>query len=223
MIVVPEISASTTVWSQDAVDPVALARRWRAQGASSFVLSDPLAAAEGWDRIQQLAEVPAAVDVPVYLNAGLADSKSLDRVGRLGFAGFVLPASVLGDPALVRWGLDMVGARLAVELQIEGDRVIVPGREQSTTLPVVDAAGDLARLGVEQIFIRDLGGAELPFNLLRLLCDSVHIQFAFAGSVRSAADIALLSSLHLPNLRAVLVGPELLDGGLDFSDAAHAA
>lgn len=224
MIVVPQIAfRATQVALGEELPPVRVVRDLVALGAEEVSVLD-LDGTLANDILPQWLEALVAVaGVPLRYDGRLCEGSRIERLARAGLGSIVVSQAAVFDPVLLRWALDLHGARLLVEVQVDGEYAFdAPpaafGRE------LVDLVADLHFQGVRRIVYRDVTTGELPLQRLLELADRLPgLRLSFQGAVRDVAAIAELAMVG-PSIEAVLVDAErVLDGRLDLADAMRAA
>jgi phosphoribosylformimino-5-aminoimidazole carboxamide ribotide isomerase len=208
-------------------DPAGFAARLAAQGAPALSVTDLDAVRAGAPfHLGLAAEIARAAGVEVGYRGGLVTPSDVERALDAGLGPLVLDTAAFGDPAVLRFAVDLLGPRLAVALDAEGDAVRLPFGDAGP-LPLVDAAAELAYRGVSDLVYTDLAraGTLTGPNLsgVAALCDAVGVGVTCAGGVRNVADIRALAGLGHANLRAVMLATALHEGRLDLIDALAAA
>src|SRR5687767_6253284 len=95
-------------------DPVAVARRWEAEGAARIHVVDLDGARDGAPaNLELIAALCAAVDVPVQLGGGLRDAETIRRVLEAGVERAIV-GTVATDPERARPLIDAFGEQLAI-------------------------------------------------------------------------------------------------------------
>jgi phosphoribosylformimino-5-aminoimidazole carboxamide ribonucleotide (ProFAR) isomerase len=219
VIVMPQISVTADRVVFGDGDAVSIARTLVAQGARAVQVRDVdgrLAAAPG--QATWLGELVDQAEVPVQLDAALFDPSAIERVARIGLATIVVAQVAAFDPALLRWAMDLLGHRLVVELQVDGQYLFDPPRA-GYALELIEAARRLKFQGVRHVLFRDVTGVELPLQRLRELTVDVGMGVTFAGLVRSLDDLRELTVIDSSNLLAVVVGEPIYDGRIRLADA----
>jgi phosphoribosylformimino-5-aminoimidazole carboxamide ribotide isomerase len=189
-------------------DPVELARRLAAAGATRIHLVDLDGARTGSVRPELVREIVAAAgDVPVQASGGirsLADARLLLEAG----AGrVVVGTAAFPDPA--PWA-EALGDRLVVALDVKDGRIRTAGWTAEAGLELAEAIRLCLHAGVGRVLCtaidRDgtLAGPDL--ELVRLVAASGLRVLAAAG-VRSPADVAELADA---GAEAAVVGRALL-------------
>jgi phosphoribosylformimino-5-aminoimidazole carboxamide ribonucleotide (ProFAR) isomerase len=224
MIVVPQIAFhATEVAMGEALPPIRLVRDLVARGASEVALLD-LDGTLADDVLPQWLEALVAVaGVPVRFDGRIHDGARIERLSRAGLASVTVDQAAVFDPLLLRWATDVFGAKLVVEVQVDGEYVFdAPpaafGRE------LVDVLADLHFQGARRLLYRDITGEHLPLLRLLELADRLPgLTLTYQGPVRGVDDVAELAMVG-PALAAVLVDSKLvLDGALDLRAANRAA
>ena len=224
MIVVPQVAfRASQVALGEELPPVRIVRELVARGATEVGLLD-LDGTLADDVLPQWTEAIVAVaGVPLRMDGRIHQGTRIERFARAGFASVVVDQTAVFDPVVLRWALDVFGARLVVEVLVDGEYVFDPppaafGRE------LVDVVGDLHFQGVRRLLYRDVTGQAVPLQRLLELRDRIPgATMTVASRVRDVDDIAELARLGA-SVEAVLVDAELVrDGSLDLGDANRAA
>ena len=193
-----------------AADPVALARRWVAAGATRVHLVDLDGARSGRVRPEIVGAVARAVS-PALLQAS-GGIRSLDDASALLAAGadrVIVGTAAWPDPA--RWA-EALGGQLVVALDVRDGTVRAAGWTEESGLAVGEAVDRCLAAGVERVLVtaieRDgtLAGPDL--TLVELVA-ARGLKVLAAGGVRSVADVAALARV---GAEAAVVGRALLAG-----------
>jgi phosphoribosylformimino-5-aminoimidazole carboxamide ribotide isomerase len=188
-----------------AADPVALARRWAAEGAARIHLVDLDGARRGGVRPELVRAVADAAGLPVQASGGI---RSLDDARRLLDAGadrVVVGTAAWPDPA--PW-LEL-GDELVLALDVRDGVVRSAGWTESTGLSFADA---LERAAGARVLVTaiDRDGTLAGPDLELVERAAAHgLRVLAAGGVRSPADVAALAHA---GAEAAIVGRALLRG-----------
>lgn len=205
-------------------DPVAQGRAFVQAGAPWLHVVD-LDAARTGDPANRavVAEIAAAVDVPVQTGGGvrsLADACSLFEAG---VARVVLGTAAVADPGLV----DAVAAhgRVAVGLDVRGREVAVHGWTEGSGLLLAEALEVFADRGAEAFVItqieRDgtLDGPDL--DLYREALGATDLDVVVSGGIGAPVHLDQVAGLAVGARRpaGVIVGRALYEGTVEVADA----
>lgn len=206
-------------------DPMTTALVWQEAGAPMLHVVDLDAAfGRGFNR-ELVADLVAALDVPVELSGGIRDDASLDAALLTGAARVNLGTAALEDPDWVRAAIARAGERVAVGLDARGTRLAArgwtsDGGDLYETLARLDAAG-CARYVVTDV-TRD-GTLEGPnLDLLRDVCARTDRPVVASGGVSSLEDLRSLAELEPLGVEGVIVGKALYAGRFRVEDALEA-
>lgn len=196
-------------------DPVAVARRWTAEGARWLHVVDLDGAFAGHpvhlDLVRTIAD-PADVRVQVGggfrtvedIEAGLAAGASRVIVGTSGIA--------LGATLAARFG-----TRLAVSLDVKDGRVAVQGWTEVTSFDPIAVGRTLASQGVARFILtnvtRDGTLAGPDVDGVRAFTRAVGVPVIAAGGISSNDDVIALAA---NGVEGVIVGRALYDGRVDL-------
>ncbi len=206
-------------------DPVAAALAWQSAGARWVHLVDLDAAFGRGSNAALLARVVAALGISVELSGGIRDGATLRAALATGCARVNVGTAALERPAWVRAAIAEYGERIAVGLDVKGDRLAArgwtrDGGELFETLARLDADGcpryvvtDVSRDGT-------LTGPNL--DLLRAVCARTGAPVIASGGVSSLADLRAIGSLVEVGVEGAIIGKALYAGAFTLQEALQA-
>jgi phosphoribosylformimino-5-aminoimidazole carboxamide ribotide isomerase len=205
-------------------DAVALARRFAAAGAEWLHVVDLDGARAGrWRNLEVIAQLVAATSLPVQAGGGARETGDIEAALEVGVARVVIGTAAVASPtAFERWAA-RYGDRIAVSLDVRGDRLAVQGwtAESADSLLTIalalKAAG--ARRFIHTNVSRDgtLGGVDLA-GLQGL--QPLGLPVIVAGGIAGLDDVRALRD---GGAEGAIIGRALLDGTLDLGQALRAA
>lgn len=232
MLIIPaiDLQAGRTVrllrgdFQQETVygtDPIAVARRWRDQGAELLHVVDLDGARLGRPAQLDLVRAIAAV-VPTQMGGGLRTEEDVAAVLASG-----VRRVVLGTAAL---DLDLIGAlaathgdRLVVALDTREGKVAVAGWTEASDWSLLDLAERLIAAGVRRFLHTDVerdGALTSPNYASLAALIGLGAPVIASGGVASLDHIRRLRTL---GAEAAIVGRALYEGVVDLGEAmAHA-
>ncbi len=216
-----------TVYSDDPTEP---ARQFLAEGAQWLHVVDLEGAFEGAPRnLDSVREIRDACGGALFieLGGGLRQPEDIDAAFHAG-----VDRVILGTKALEDWDyLEFLAAdlqeRLVVGLDARDGIVMVKGWVESGQLSALEAAQRCADVGVQRFIYTDISrdGNLIGPNLeaQRLFAKATPAACIASGGVATAADVAALAGLAVPNLEGVIVGKALYDGRATYPELLRAA
>lgn len=225
------LAAEETVYSDQ---PAAMAGYWSEQGASWLHVVDLDGAFQGKPvHSREIAEIVAAVSIPVEVGGGIRTRQDVESLLALGVKRVIVGTkAVEALDELEAWA-SAFGPALAVGVDARNGMVQVRGWTETTGRDAVQFASELAARGVQTLIYTDtatdgmMQGPNIP--AVAVFCKAVKADVIASGGVRSASDIRALLRLRLPNLAGAIVGkalyeqrnllPELLDAARFCDDA----
>jgi phosphoribosyl isomerase A len=206
-------------------DPLQAALAWRAAGARWIHLVDLDAAFGRGSNAPLLADVVARLDVAVELSGGIRDDTSLAAALATGCARVNIGTAALERPEWVRAVIAEYGEKIAVGLDVRGERLAArgwtrEGGDLAETLARLDADG-CARFVVTDV-TRDgtLTGPNL--GLLRQVCAGTSRPVIASGGVASLADLRAIAALAPLGVEGAIVGKALYAGEFTLEQALAA-
>jgi phosphoribosylformimino-5-aminoimidazole carboxamide ribotide isomerase len=210
------------------VDPVAVARRYEAEGAPWVHVVDLDAARTGEPaHLVTVAAVAAAISVPVQAGGGV---RSVDAAAALldaGAARIVVGTAAVEQPGLVPELCGRHPGRVALGLDVRGREVAVRGWEAGTGEDVVDVAGRFASAGVAALIVTQIsrdGTLEGPdVEGLRMVLGAVDLPLVASGGVGTLDDLRTLDALQEGGRRlaGAIVGRALYEDRFTVADAVR--
>ncbi|HXJ78501.1 MAG TPA: 1-(5-phosphoribosyl)-5-[(5-phosphoribosylamino)methylideneamino]imidazole-4-carboxamide isomerase [Candidatus Methylomirabilis sp.] len=208
-----------------AEDPVSMARRWEAAGATRLHVVDLDGAFEG--RPVQAAvvhEIIRALAIPVQVGGGLREAAQIDAVLRAGARWAIVGTRAALDPAFLSDVCQRFRDRVIVGVDASGGRVAVDGWTRRLDLEALQLVREAIRAGAAAIVYTDIArdGMETGPSLssTAAVVREASIPVFASGGVSSLDDIRDLAAV--PGLAGVVVGRALYSGAVDFSRARAA-
>jgi phosphoribosylformimino-5-aminoimidazole carboxamide ribotide isomerase len=205
-------------------DPVAMARRWQAQGARRLHLVDLDGAFAGHPENRTVVQsICMALDIPVQLGGGLRDLANIEQTLDLGVQRVILGSAAVSNPELVTEACRRFPGRICVGIDAKGGMVAVHGWGDVTDVTAVDLARRFEDAGVTAIIYTDiardgmLGGPNIEETLR--LARSVSIPVIASGGVARLDDVLRLAAHLSDGICGAITGRAIYEGTLDFAGA----
>jgi phosphoribosylformimino-5-aminoimidazole carboxamide ribotide isomerase len=213
-------------------DPTAMARQWADCGAQwlHVVNLDGALGDQGPDalNLQRLAEMRAAVALPIQFGGGLRTLDDVARALELGAARVVLGTALVQRPELAAAAVLRFGAEAIVAgLDARAGLVATHGWQHASDVHVHDLGRQLRQAGVLRAVYTDiardgmLSGVDASGSA-EMACQT-GLSVIASGGVRDLDDIHLLKSLESQGIEGVIVGQAIYSGSLDLRQAVDAA
>ena len=209
-------------------DPVARAVEMAEAGAAWIHVVDLDGARSGRpDNAPVVAEIAAAVDVPVQAGGGVRTADTAEAWFAAGVARVVLGTAALRHPALVR---ELAGShRIAVGLDARAGEVATDGWLKGSGRSVLDVARSFASDGVDAFVVTDIyrdGTLDGPdLDGLAAVLDSMSADVIASGGVGRLDDLRALAGLEGRDggrLDGVIVGTALYECRFTVAEAVAA-
>ena len=210
-------------------DPVALARRFEADGARMLHVVDldgAFADANATNR-KVAQRVIRAVRIPVQFGGGLRTREDVEQLIEQGAARVIIGTLAVKSPELLAKFVQLFGPRISVGIDARDGAVLTHGWEQGGTLSALELARRVAAVGVERIIYTDvardgmLGGVNLEQTCV--IARASGLRVTASGGVSSLADLEALRGIEEPRVDSVIVGKALYEGRFTLKEALAAA
>ncbi|HEY8514383.1 MAG TPA: 1-(5-phosphoribosyl)-5-[(5-phosphoribosylamino)methylideneamino]imidazole-4-carboxamide isomerase [Candidatus Binatia bacterium] len=211
-------------------DPVAMARRWRGEGAERLHVVDLDGAARGARAHGSvIAAICAALDIPVQVGGGLRDLDAIASVLDAGAEWAILGTAAAANPEVLDAACARFPGRIAVGIDQRDGKVAVDGWLAHSEVDAFEIARRAERAGAAAIVFTDIRrdgtghGANLDATLELARATSVPV--IVSGGVARVEDVRAARAAFDAgaNLRGVIVGRALYEGHVKLADALAAA
>ena len=214
-----------TVYSDD---PVAVAKRWKAAGATWLHVVDLNGAFEGHYRNLPLAEqIIQRSGLEIELSGGIRSKDTLAHCLAAGAKRVVLGTKACEDPAFIQEAADRHGPKIAVAIDAKAGQVVSRGWTSSTNLTPEQLIRSVQMLGVELFICTDVSrDGTLQGPNLELLSQALgigHLQIIASGGISTMQDVTRLRELEPRGLIGAIVGKALYEGQIDLKEAIEVA
>ena len=201
-------------------DPVAMARRWQAEGAKWLHIVDLDGARLGQTSEANLAavrEIIEQIGLPVQLGGGIRSAAIAQRMLALGVARVVVGTAAARNAKLAEELFAAFGEKIAVGVDARDGIVAVQGWQEHSGENAVVYAQRMAELGAKRFIFTDIArdgmleGVNLA-ALAQVAAAVPHIPVIASGGVKNIADISALLQIAAhtaPNVEGVIIGKAL--------------
>ena len=203
-------------------DPVAVARRFEAEGAPLLHLVDLDAAMGVGTNVASVRAVCESIAVPVQVGGGLRTVASIDRVLRWGAARAVLGTAAARDPEFVRRAVERFGDRIVVAVDVLNGRARIRGWLEEGP-PLEELLAALTRVGPPRLLVTavavdgTLQGPDL--DLYRRVLGLTDRPVLASGGIGSVRDLLALAEV---GVEGAVVGTALYEGRVSLPEALRA-
>lgn len=202
-------------------DPVRVARRWQAAGASWLHVVDLDGAALGQPvNVEAIERIRAATSLYIELGGGMRSLDHIEHMLALGIDRIVLGTVALTDRVLLEHALQHWGERIALGLDARDGWIAIAGWRETSRVQATALATELSALGVQRFIYTDiardgvLGGPNL--DAIREMQRATSHPLIASGGVASLADLRSLAAL---GVEGAIVGKAIYTGDVDLTVA----
>jgi phosphoribosylformimino-5-aminoimidazole carboxamide ribotide isomerase len=210
-----------TVYSSE---PVEVARRWAAAGATWLHVVDLNGAFDGAYVNLPIAErIIKHCGISVELSGGIRTRETLSSALTTGASRVVLGTKACEDPEFVQEAVRRFGTQIAVAIDAKAGRVVSRGWVSSTQLTPASLAGRVAAMGVRTLVCTDVsrdGMMDGPnLSLLGEVLAAAPVSLIASGGISSLEDLKRLKELESRGVAGAIVGKALYEGAIDLQAA----
>lgn len=216
---------SETVYGED---PVAVARRWQAEGARRLHVVDLDGAVAGRPVHRSLIEEMArSVEIPIEVGGGIRDLATIETYLAGGVRWVILGTVAMEDPSLVTEAARRFPGRVILGVDARGGMVAVQGWQRVASREAAEVAKAFEGTSLSAVIFTDIerDGTEKGVNWerTRAFARSISIPVIASGGVSGISDIRTLREMEPEGVIGVIVGKALYSGRLDLREALAVA
>ena len=208
----------TTVYD---ADPVAVALRWQAAGATRIHVVDLDGAKAGKPtQTATIAAIVKAVQVPVQLGGGLRNAESVAQAFELGISDVILGTAAVRQPNLIAELVQQYGNAITVGIDARNGVVATEGWQASSRIRATELADQMSQLGVSRIIYTDISRdgtlTEPNYGQTAALVQPDGAQIIASGGI---SRIEHLQRLAEYGIAGAIIGTALYTGHIDLAQA----
>jgi phosphoribosylformimino-5-aminoimidazole carboxamide ribotide isomerase len=203
-------------------DPPAMARRWRAAGATRIHVVDLDGSKAGAPvHLPIIQQIAVAVDVPVQLGGGIRTLASIEDAFAAGVQRVILGTAALEDPTFLDAALAQFGERIVVGIDARDGRVAVRAWSDVSGTDALDLARSVGARGCQTIVYTDIsrdGMLSGPnVEAMRRMVEAVPgVEVIASGGVGKLDDVIALVGTGAVG---AILGTSIYTGAVDLAEA----
>ena len=208
-------------------DPVARAKAFASAGAQRLHVIDLDGAFGSGENEAAIAQICAAVDIPVETGGGIRSIEVAQKRLDAGAAYVILGTLLVEEERVARNIIGKLGDKVIAGIDARGVNVAVRGWQSSTVVNRDALIKRVTGWGITRVIHTEIGrdgtGRGYDVDALRTVAGLEDIKITASGGANTAADIAALKAAVPPNVDSCIVGRALYEGTLDLAEAIAAA
>ena len=214
--------AQMTVYNDN---PVAVARDFKAQGATHIHLVDLEGAKAGTTpNLETVCAIKEATGLFCEIGGGVRSMEVVKRYLEAGIDRMILGTAAVTDEAFLREAVAAYGERIAVGIDIRDGFVAIKGWTEKSQENAMDFTAKMQKLGVKTLICTDISrdGAMQGANhgLYQELAERFHMNIIASGGVSSMEDVERLSAM---NIHGAIIGKAYYTGAVNLAEAIEVA
>ncbi len=204
-------------------NPVAVALRWKSQGARWLHIIDLDGAAAGEPRNMTLVEgIIKASGLLVELGGGIRQGDTVEKLLHMGVSRIILGTVAVEEPTLVEKLCRRFAEAIVVGLDARDDTVAINGWQRGTVVEVLQLARQMMGFGVERFIYTDIkrDGTLTGPNLdaIEKLVSELKVPLVAAGGISRLEHLRKLEKL---GVEGAIIGRALYTGDIDLQEAIN--
>ncbi|OPZ87037.1 MAG: 1-(5-phosphoribosyl)-5-((5-phosphoribosylamino)methylideneamino) imidazole-4-carboxamide isomerase [bacterium ADurb.Bin429] len=203
-------------------DPVAMALRWQAAGATRLHVVDLDGAREGSPRNHDvIAAIATALSIPVQVGGGIRDAETVEKLLFLGVDRCILGTRAAQDRAWAEEMFRAFGERLILGIDAKNGRVAIKGWVETTELTAIELALALKAAGARRVIYTDISRDGMltgpNVEATARLAAETGLAIIASGGMSSLDDLRRLA--RHSGIEGAIIGRALYTGAIDLTEA----
>lgn len=202
-------------------DPVAVAKRWEAEGAKMLHVVDLDGAKDGISaNLSVIRKIAQSVTIPVEVGGGIRSTQAAEMLLSAGVDRIVLGTMAFEDRASLKTLLKDYAPQVVVALETKDGKLVTRGWQQAAGGDLLAAAQELQDIGVQRFLYTDVAKdgmlTEPNYKEIANLVQKLSVPIIASGGVSTIETIKKLRAIG-PD--AVIAGMALYEGVLSLKEA----
>lgn len=203
-------------------DPVAVAKKWEAAGASFIHVVDLDGALDGqWANEKVITAIAEAVNIPVQTGGGVRTLEDIEERLKAGISRVILGTVAVKEPELVAHAVAKFGSdRIVVGIDAKNGMVAIHGWAEVSEMTALTLCQAAKSVGVKTIVYTDIakdGMMQGPnIDQTKHLVDSTGLDIIASGGVSCYDD---LDKVKASGAEGVIIGKALYTEAIDLTKA----
>jgi phosphoribosylformimino-5-aminoimidazole carboxamide ribotide isomerase len=202
-------------------DPVAVAKRWEAEGAKLLHIVDLDGAKDGISaNLAVIRKIAQSLAIPVEVGGGIRSIQAAETLLSSGVARVVLGTMAFEDRTSLKTLLKKYAPRIVVALETKDGKLVTRGWQQSVGGDLLATAQELQNTGAQRFLYTDVTKdgmlTEPNYKEIANLVQALSVPIIASGGVSILETIKKLRAI---GPEAVIVGTALYEGTLNLKEA----
>lgn len=209
-------------------DPVAVAVRWKDEGAGWLHIVDLDGAFSKSPKNREIVlDIAQSLPIPIQVGGGIRSLETVVGYLESGVERVILGTAALEQPGLLREACERYPSRVALGIDARDGKVAIEGWKVTTEADVRSVVDGFSALPLAAVIYTDIhrDGMQTGVNVEATgrLMESTSIPVIASGGVATLADIEALIPLAEQGLMGVITGRAIYNGTLILRDAFEMA
>jgi phosphoribosylformimino-5-aminoimidazole carboxamide ribotide isomerase len=220
-------------------DPIAVARRWEAEGARWLHIVNLDGAFEGAlyvqsregklpVNLQRLRDIATEVGMPIQFGGGLRTFDDIELALNLGARRVMLGTVAVRQPQRVSGAIERFGPeQIVIGIDARDGMVATHGWQETSTVTAVSLGREMRQRGVKWAVYTDISRdgmlSGVNVSSTAILAMQTGLRVIASGGVASLDDIRALKEVEADGVTGVVIGKALYTGAVDLAQAISIA
>ncbi|OEF99560.1 1-(5-phosphoribosyl)-5-[(5-phosphoribosylamino)methylideneamino]imidazole-4-carboxamide isomerase [Vulcanibacillus modesticaldus] len=202
-------------------DPLAMAQKWKEQGAEYIHLVDlDGARTEEIVNKQTIEKIVNNIGLPIQIGGGIRDEKRVQELLNLGVDRVILGTIAVENKELLKSLVSKYQEKIVVSIDANDGKVAIRGWEVVSDINSIDFCLELEAMGVKTIVYTDIARDGMlmgpNFAIYKKLAEMTSLNIIASGGISSLEDLKKLKQM---NIYGAIVGKALYDNRIDLQEA----
>ncbi len=205
-------------------DPLAMAKKWQAEGAEMLHIVDLDGAKDGSSRnLEAIKAIAIGLTIPIEVGGGIRSCENVKALISAGVACVVIGTMAYENREILADLLKTYGPNIIVAVETKNGKLVTRGWQQEVAGSLIETAQALEQLGVQRLLYTDVGRdgmlGEPNYDDIKALLGAVNIPIIASGGISSTEAIKKLDAL---GVEGAIVGKALYEGKVTLQELNNA-
>lgn len=203
------------------IDPVVVAKKWQAQGATLLHVVDLDGAKKGEIvNSKTIQKIIKSVSIPIQVGGGIRSLTTIEDLIKIGVSRVILGTVVLEDKDLLSQAIKKFEDRIVISLDSKNGILMKKGWLEQTDEKILSTIQKLKMYGVRSFIFTDISKdgtlTEPDYVFIQTLINNRDSKLTVAGGISTIQQVKKLKEM---NINSVIVGKALYEGKINLKEA----
>lgn len=207
-------------------DPIAQAKSWEKEGATSIHIVDLDAAKSGLPSNDKfIRAISKEINIPIQIGGGIRSKERIEQLFSYGISKVIMGTAAIENKKLIKNITEKYPEKIIIGIDAINGKVSTRGWLKHSEVYALDLLKDLSGFKISNFIVTDIntdGTLKGPNeNFLNEILNNTNIPVVASGGIGSISDLLSLTKYENKGLEGVIVGKALYENKFSIKEAMN--